>query len=333
KELAVTTSDWNIGVRMVPTRDVFTVDPSNQQQMTQGVEALHASQPTVLTQGVNAIQPSKFVQNITLEPRPATAGEGGDATDEEKPPPPKEYRGDRVFSSPLPAETPSGPLVHFGTHEKNVVVEVPYESGTIVFVSDPYMVSNAGIQLADNAHLATNLVATSSGTVAFDEYHQGYSNDSNRFLQFFAGTPVVAIFLQAVVLIGFIFYSQSRRFARPVPEPEPDRLSKLEYVTAMAELQQRTRAWDLAVENIYTDFRRRAARLFGIDVSQATSDELAKRIAERTGLAAPDLRDTLFKCEEIIRGEPTNKSEVIRLVDTIRSIESTLGLRRSRFGK
>src|SRR5207253_2286127 len=118
-------------------------------------------------------------------------------------------------------------------------------------------------------------------------YHQGYSNDSNRFLSFFAGTPIVAIFLQGMVLVGLVFYSQSRRFARPLPPSEPDRLSKLEYVTAMAELQQRTGAWDLAIENIYAEFRRRAARLFGLDLNQATSDVLAKRISERTEMDVP----------------------------------------------
>ena len=154
----------------------------------------------------------------------------------------------------------------------------------IVFVTDPYIVSNAGIAIADNAQLGINLVATNGGIVAFDEYHQGYGIDNNRFIQFFAGTPVVAIFIQAVVLIGFVFYSQSRRFARPVPEAEPDRLSKLEYVAAMAELQSRTRAYDLAIENIYNEFRRRAARLFGLEIHQATSRELAIRIAERVGI-------------------------------------------------
>jgi hypothetical protein len=232
-----------------------------------------------------------------------------------------------------PVDRSPGPVVHVSQNGRNYVAELPYGGGRIIFVSDPYVVSNAGISLADNATLGSDLVATRDGTIAFDEFHQGYSSDSNRFLQFFAGTPVVAIFLQALVLVGFVFYSRSRRFARPLPAPEPDRLSKLEYVTAMAELQQRTRAWDLAMENIYTDFRRRAARLFGLDVGDATSDVLAKRIAERMDLDSASVRETLFQCEEIIRGERTNKSEMVRLADSIRRIEQKLNLRRGRATK
>ncbi|HEV7698762.1 MAG TPA: DUF4350 domain-containing protein, partial [Pyrinomonadaceae bacterium] len=322
EDLVVTTAGWKIGLRMIPDSALFKADPADQQFMTTGVQAVKPAQPSLITQGVNAIQPSRFAQTVTIQRLEGDTKADMDTSRYEDDPPSKK----------LSVETPMidspGPLVHFAHDERNLVVEVPFNSGKIVFVSDPYLVANAGIGLADNAQLATNLVATSTGTIAFDEYHQGYSNDSNRFLQFFAGTPVVAIFLQAVMLVALVFYSQSRRFARPVPEPEPDRLSKLEYVSAMAELQQRTRAWDLAIENVYGEFRRRAARLFGLDIKDAVSETLAKRAAERTDLNAAALRDTFFKCEEIIRGEPTNKSQAVRLTAEIRTIEQKLGLKR-----
>jgi hypothetical protein len=323
EELVVTTSDWKVGLRMVPDSALFTADPSNQQLMTTGVQAVKPAQPSLLTQGVNAIQPSRFAQTVTMQRLEGDAKPEIDTSRYEGNPPPG-----KTLSMGDPVDEAAGPVVHFARNQQNVVVEVPFNSGRIVFVSDPYMVSNSGIGLADNAQFAANLVATPTGAIAFDEYHQGYSNDSNRFLQFFAGTPVVAIFLQAAALIALVFYSQSRRFGRPVPEPEPDRLSKLEYVAAMAELQQRARAWDLAIENIYGEFRRRAARLFGLDIKEAVSETLAKRVAERTDLSATSLRETFFKCEEIIRGEPTNKAEAVRLTGEIRGVEQQLGLTR-----
>jgi hypothetical protein len=97
----------------------------------------------------------------------------------------------------------------------------------------------------------------------------------------------------------------------------------------MAELQQRSRAYDLAIENIYTDFRRRAARLLGADNFLTKYDELARMIAERTGLDARNVADTLFKCEDIIRGEPTNKREVVELIAALRALEQKLGLTRA----
>ena len=97
----------------------------------------------------------------------------------------------------------------------------------------------------------------------------------------------------------------------------------------MAELQQRTRAYDLAIENIYSDFRRRVARLLGLDGMTATSRELAVAIAERTGLDRAKTEETIFKCEDIIRGEPTNKREVVALTGALRDLEATLGIKRT----
>ncbi|HLM60087.1 MAG TPA: hypothetical protein VK308_04735, partial [Pyrinomonadaceae bacterium] len=120
------------------------------------------------------------------------------------------------------------------------------------------------------------------------------------------------------------------RFARPLPENEPNRLSKLEYVAAMAELQRRTRAYDLAIENVYTDFRRRVSRLVGADNFTVSRRDLAQLAAQRARLNAAEIENLMFKCEDIIHGEPTNKREVTELTGHLREIEEKLGLRRTR---
>lgn len=222
-----------------------------------------------------------------------------------------------------------GPVVHLANNDKTLLVDIAYGAGRIVYLADPYIISNAGVNVVDNAQLAVNLVGAPDGIVAFDEYHQGFGSDNNRLFQYFAGTPVIAIFLQCAILAGFIFFSQSRRFARAVPEPEPNRLSKLEYVSAMAELQARTKAFDLAIENIYTDFRRRTARLLGVDNYTTTRKEMSMMIAERTKLDPNDVEDVMFRCEDIMHGEPTNKNAVLSLIGRLRGIEEKLGLKRA----
>ena len=334
--LLVTSAMWKVTMTDTGSFELFSMDPSVQAQMIAETPAIKPVQPTVLTASVNAVQPSRFASTINFERIVSTGQENGIGTgdDEAPPPPPSRAR----FPKPPPevhSARPSdlAPVVHFASNDKNLVADMPYGEGRIVILSDPYIVSNGGIGIVDNAQLGINLVATNGGTIAFDEYHQGYGSDQNRFLQFFAGTPVVAIFLQAVVLIGFIFYSQSRRFARAVPEPEADRLSKLEYVSAMAELQQRTRAFDLAIENIYSDFRRRATKVLGLDNMTAKAPEIALAISERTGLDRSKMVRTLSLCEEIIHGEPTTKSEVLNLASELREIENRLGLHRARHDK
>ena len=266
--------------------------------------------------------------------------------DDEPPPmmtkPTPANRGSGIGSGqppPKPAGTPmaavetaaqNAPVVHLANRDKTLLVDFPYGSGEIVYLTDPYMVSNAGISLVDNAQMAINAVAARDGSIAFDEYHHGYGANENRMLAYFAGTPVAAIFAQLALLLGVVLFTQSRRFARPLPASEPNRLSKLEYVSAMAELQQRTRAYDLALENIYSEFRRTMARFVGADNFQTPRHDLALLIAGKTNLDAKELENLMFKCEEIIHGEPTSKREVLQLTSRLREIEEKLGLKRQR---
>lgn len=343
-KLAVTTTDWKVSVPPQIVPDLLTVDPANQNQMTDGTDAVKPAQPSVFTVGVNAVQPSRFASAVRLErddyvdterfygdpEEYSEAPPADDRGDAESPPPPV------LTSPPTPTPTPSGPetawfkgpVAHLTSSDRNILVDMPYGEGEIVILSDPFIVSNGGINMADNAHLAVNVVAAGKGNIAFDEYHHGFGAGNNRVLEYFEGTPVTAIFLQLIALIGFVLYSRSRRFARPVPEPEPDRLSKLEYVSAMAELQLRTGSYDLAMENIYSDFRRRAARHFGIDNSSTTRAELAGLISERTGRDAGSIEALLFKCEDIIHGEPVSKRTVLALVNEIRELEIVAGINR-----
>lgn len=360
KELISTTASWRIST--VPTHlSLSGIDPSDQQQMTLKTNAAKPVLPTVYTRGINAVQPSKFASSIKLEilsteeraraygsPTPYHNDEYYD--EESEPPPPvasgrsagdgKASNANKsviVAQSPAPTPAPqietaaqTAPFIHLANNEKALLADFPFGNGQIVLLSDPYIVSNAGISLVDNAQLAINIVASHGGTIAFDEYHQGFGGNENRMLAYFANTPVPAIFLQIILLIGVVLFTQSRRFARPLPANAPSRLSKLEYVSAMAELQQRTRAYDLAIENIYTEFRRRAARFFGVDNFVVSHGELAQLIGERAKLNVNDIESLFQKCEAIVQGEATGKREVLQITSRLREIEEKLGMKRMR---
>ena len=269
-----------------------------------------------------------FKEGQLTSPTPEFKSPPADFQEEKKPPIDITTKDPHLSEVKTPALT--APVVHLTNREKNILVDVPFGSGRIVYLADPFIVSNSGINLVDNAQLGINIVASVGGTIAFDEYHQGYGTNNNRLFQYFAGTPVIAIFLQIALLAGLFFLSQSRRFARALPDDEPNRLTKLEYVAAMAELQRRTKAFDLAVENIYTEFRRRAAKLVGADVYATSRAELAKMIAERGKLNETEIAELMRKCENIMHGEPTNKKEVLQIVNRLRETEERLGLKRAR---
>jgi hypothetical protein len=360
KDLISTTANWSISQEL-SKNIILNIDPSNQKKMIGETEAVKPILPTILTNNVNAVQPSQFASSIKISRLYNTEAdsEEDDEFEEEndsQPPPPiadeesKENSGigsgegnsenDELFATPTqtplveaeeyPQMSLVAPVIHLANKRTNLLVDFPFGAGQIIYLSDPYIVANGGINLVDNAKLGINIVGSRGGIIAFDEYHQGFGNNENRLLEYFSGTPVAAIFLQLFLIIGLIFYSQSRRFARALPDDEPNRLSKLEYVSAMAQLQQQTKAYDLAIENIYKEFRRRVSRLVGIDNHTATREDIAEKVAERTDYKAKEITELLFKCEDIIHGEPTKKKEIVDLISRIREVENALGLRRGK---
>ncbi len=355
KAFLATTSEWLLNITKRNEYQDTGVDPADRLQMTNGTTAARPLLLATLSSNVNAIQPSKFASSIEFKRiesvrLPAVVPDA-DADEEESYETPSPTQTPTDFSAPSPAPKPTevpvdpadsgietgtaaiqkpwpkAPITHFAADGANLAVEVPYGGGKIMFVSDPFLVANGGIAMADNARFAMNLVDV-DGPIVFDEFHHGFGSGKNRMIEYFAGTPVVAIFLQLCLLVALVFFSQSRRFARPVPEPEPDRLSKLEYVGAMAELQRRTRAYDLALENIYTDIRLRASRLLGVDPATVNRRELAKRIADRVKRPENEIDELFRQCEDISFGGPADQKTTVRLVGQLRDLESVLRLGR-----
>src|SRR5207237_3735999 len=120
---------------------------------------------------------------------------------------PYDNANDDAYDSP--AQT--APVVHLANDKKTLLVDFPYGSGKIVYLADPYIVTNSGINLVDNAQLAVNVVGSGEGLIAFDEFHQGFGTNNNQLFAYFEGTPVIAIVLQLAALVGLVFYSQGRR--------------------------------------------------------------------------------------------------------------------------
>jgi hypothetical protein len=362
-ELIKPTDHWKLSTVFGTGSGYENVNLNDYSSLTAEVAAAKPVQPTALMKAIIAVQPSALASSITLEysEKPEAKKNSGFGLGPKDPPrtaptpklteQPRENKNEKtaaapiVIASPPPAvpgkatstgpsslsedaPEPLAPVIHLSNSEKDILADYPYGQGRIVFLSDPFIVSNAGIKLVDNATLAVNMAAVYDGTIAFDEYHQGYGSE-NTFLRYFAGTPVLALLGQTLLLIFVVIWTQGRRFARPLPAAAKDRRSKLEYVAAMADLQRSTRAYDLAIENVYTQTKRDLVRLVGAD-NTVSRKQLAQTVAERAGLNAQTLYKLMAKCEDIIHGEPTNARETMNLITQLRGLEEKLGLHRNR---
>jgi hypothetical protein len=92
----------------------------------------------------------------------------------------------------------------------------------------------------------------------------------------------------------------------------------------MANITRLAQASDLAMQNIYSKFRKRLCRFSGLPVKVETA-RLAEVTARRAGIDARDLAALLSRCEEVASGDKINDSELLKFVSRIREIETRLG--------
>ncbi|HEX7955776.1 MAG TPA: DUF4350 domain-containing protein, partial [Pyrinomonadaceae bacterium] len=293
---------WRVSSQTVEYPDSDTL-PDDAENMTRGVPLLAPAQPTALTRHVSEVTRSRFASRLHVYFAGGEAAHGVNAADPAggvgRGEPPAPESEDDIWGGGPPAQPPppapagqgsapdaSAPVVHLldgREGEGALLVDYAYGRGRVVVLSDPYVVSNAGINRADNLFLAVGVVTGGrEGRVAFDEYHHGYGDSQNQLFAYFRGTPVLWMFAQGALVALALVWTRGRRFARAVPAPRPDRRSKLEFVSSMAELQQRARAYDLAVENVYQRTRRALARYAGV-AATATPAQIAERVAARSG--------------------------------------------------
>jgi hypothetical protein len=263
-------------------------------------------------------------------PRPADASEGrtipyGDPQAASTPTPDAAAPG--FEGEDLPPQ-PGAPVFHVNDERGALLLDFARGRGRIVVLSDPFIVANRGINRADNLLLALNVVAGAGddGLIAFDEFHQGRGTTRNELAAYFAGTPVLAMCAQLFLIAAAVVWTRGRRFGRALPAPRVDRRSKLEFVASMAELQQRARAFDLAIENVYGRTRRALARYGGSDVS-APRATIAAAVAARSGRSREEIESLMRECEDAIDGAPLTPRQSLALVAALRELERALGIR------
>jgi Domain of unknown function (DUF4350) len=330
---------WNIAVLGAESPAV-KIESNDVAAMTTGAGLAYPAQPTNITRDIESVQPSRFANTIGFrydppprktgspEPTPApTPAEYEDEMEDETPPPPAapvdETENGGTDDEEDEPESSTAPVVQVRSTNGPIVADYAYGSGRILIISDPFLVSNAGIASADNLQLVTNVVAGSGGIIAFDEFHQGLARTSNEWARYFAGTPFLAILSQLCLITLFIVWTNSRRFARPLPLKREDRRSTLEFVSSMAELQLRAGAYDLAIENIYSRLRRFLVRYGGTSTDKPNG-QIAERVAERSGLDREEIESVMQRCEEIINGASISKQDAVSLVTRIRELEKKL---------
>lgn len=313
-----------------PRSDEFIVQPTDLTRDLQGLLLSRFASRLRFYADVSEAEAPLSTDAPTPPPTPAASAEPVPSPVESAPSPtPIELLEDAIESEPEGWEfdTLYAPVVHLGDKDGAVLAEFEYGEGRVVFLSDPFIIANNGISRGANLTLALNLVRSlgdGGRQLLFDEYHHGYRSAANPLFNYFRGTPMPWLLLQGGLLSLLLIYTYGKRFARPLPLPQADRHSPLEFVGSMANLQQAAQARDLALENIYPRFKTKLCRRLGLS-SQARIEEIVES-AKRSHLPLPadELGRLLKLSETVLKGgaaaQAFDDAQLVNAVATMRRV-------------
>ena len=330
-------NDAGLAAQAPDERPAWDATPA---QMVNAQSDTLITQPTELTRGVHGLALSGFATRLQFSPVV------DDEQEEAQPSPassPSPSVGEKKETQPTPApssspieeeETPQfsdklrAPVIHLGDRTGAQLADYNFGAGRIVFLSDPFVLANHGIARGANLQLALNLVNAlrrEGKPIFFDEYHHGYRHAENGLVRYFRGTPFWWVLGQLLLLGLLLVYSYGKRFARPLPLPQVDRHSPLEFVGSMANLQQTAQARDLAIENIYPRFKTRLCRRLGLS-SKADPTEIAEALRARPQFTslANEVELALRESEYVLQGDRISDQRLVELIATLRRTTAAL---------
>jgi hypothetical protein len=163
-------------------------------------------------------------------------------------------------------------------------------SGQLIAMTDPLVLCNGYLRLADNGRFAADLIALapSGGRVFFDEFHHGQIAGNVPTATAWVLTPWGAALALAVLIIVAGLALRGRAFGPPIPLRRAADRSGAEYAAAVGSLLHRTGARRVTLETLLSATRRSVAERVGLG-SATPSAQLVETIAQRAPGAAAEL--------------------------------------------
>ena len=214
------------------------------------------------------------------------------------------------------------PLIE-GTDKALHAFWIPHGKGRVIVFSTPSFIDNEHCGHKDNLVLMLNILSRlpAGGTVLFDEYHHGYSQEFA--MHDFLSLPMVrAAALQLALVVCLLICSSARRFGEPIPLVRDTRRSVMEYTVSLGDLYARASTQLDALEYLYRHLRRSLAERYGLR-PDASALEIGSAfgISKELGLAWKPLSE---ECERRLELRQLTRQQFVLLARQIQQLRSHL---------
>ena len=198
----------------------------------------------------------------------------------------------------------------------DVAVSFALGRGRVIAITDPYPVTNKGIQEGDNVIFVANILRVlQPSRVTFDESGGAAAGDAATGG---ADRPVIsktaaAAGVQAAAALLLLYIFWGRRFGRPVPLLRADTGPSAQYVNTMANIYRQGRAREIALESIFAGFWQSLTRTLGVPGS-IEKEEIINLCRQRREMDSDGLERILGSVGKLRPGGGLSEAELFALV-------------------
>lgn len=185
--------------------------------------------------------------------------------------------------------------------------------GRVFLTSAPYLFTNDALKDEHNAAVTPALLSgvPRGALVAFDEYHLGFTGESDSLQALLYNTPWGWALLYALLVVFAYLFVNGQRFGRVVPLPrEIARRSPAEYVLSMAQLFRRAGKRHMVLQHYRQQLKRTLGRPYRINAN-LPDDEFVRELAHYRDVNQAELLSTLNELNQPNVSERT----LIKLAD------------------
>jgi len=178
-------------------------------------------------------------------------------------------------------------------------------TGQLIALTDPVVLCNGYLKLADNGRFAADLIALApnGGPVMFDEYHHGQVAGGSPTSIAWVATPLGAALALTVVIVFGGLALRGRAFGPPIALQASADRSTAEYAAAVGSLLQRTGARKVTLDTLLAATRRAVAERVGLGTGTPDT-ALIETIAQRAPAAASELARAEAGLAQAAESEP-----------------------------
>jgi len=197
------------------------------------------------------------------------------------------------------------------------------DTGRIVVLADPLVLCNGYLEKQDNGRLLADLLGTDRSTVAFDEFHHGFTF-SDLSPQAWLLTPWGAAMMWLLVALFVGLVLRGRGFGPLIPRPVEAARADAEWAVAVGELLRRSGARAVTLGVLASASERAVAARTGLPLKPR------ERFWNALWIRAPELAGALAEAETALHSSAGGDADLLKAAQRLHDVAYPISPERSR---